>query len=630
MRYSGLFRLALFISIILFCDNLFSQNYNITHYNEQSGLINSSVWSVAQDCEGSMWFCTKKGFSVYDGINWSTLNFSYEAIGPDNFKLCIDEKGKIWSLTRNIDAFISYFNNGQQINVFQSSYFSRSYITSFIVDTINSKRIIFVSGHLGEILYCYDTIWKTLTFPQETKISRIHSAIRMENVIIIATDKGLYNFNPDGSITKSNISIPFVPNGLFLEKSSNGIKLFIGGNKYFGYIENSQFVKITEKLIITYDDYNPTLSITPDKKGGYFIYNQFSLNYYSSFDNKVTTLGVANGLIAGGATSVFIDFEKNVWITTLRGVSKLITQTFINYSDVFYSQENDISAIEKLSSGRIIFGGHYGLFFYNGKEFNYLQLIDSIYKEQDGLIRTLDLFKDKEDKIWAATNVKGFFVVDKNLVKRPFEKSSKIEGLATSVQQDEKGVMWLATTRHLYTFNGKELIKANGFPTEFNVRKIIKLSNNNLLFCAVGMGVFLKSENEIKQYTSNDNNLKNTFSAYQEPNGVLYIGTSGGLCEIRNDSIVKCTLNENIKIDRPVYLIQKDSSNNLWFGTDLGVIRYDGKKLYTYTTKDGFAGNEVNRSACTIDNNKRIWFGTNNGYHNPNQKRIYCFRTANY
>ncbi|MEI7484111.1 MAG: histidine kinase dimerization/phosphoacceptor domain -containing protein, partial [Ignavibacteriota bacterium] len=53
--------------------------------------------------------------------------------------------------------------------------------------------------------------------------------------------------------------------------------------------------------------------------------------------------------------------------------------------------------------------------------------------------------------------------------------------------------------------------------------------------------------------------------------------------------------------------------NNLWFGTDMGVVRYDGIKLYTYTTKDGFSGNETNRSAGLVDNNNRVWFGTNNG-----------------
>lgn len=602
--------LILIVLLLLKYCTTHSQSYNVTHYNEQSGLNNSAVWSVAQDLDGKMWFATKKGFSIYDGINWNTDNYSYQAVGPDNLKLSTDEKGYIWSITRNIDIFISCFNGTQRFSIFQSPHFSRSSITSFIIDTINSKRFIFVSGHLGEILYCYDTTWKALNVPAETEISSIHSAIRMDDYIMLATDKGLYKFTMSGNLSKLQIDLPFIPNGLLLE---SGNRLLVGGGRFFGYIENNKFNKITDKLIITYDENIPTLLITPDKKGGYFIYNQFSLNYYSAFENSLITLGTINGLIADGATSVLVDFEKNVWITTLRGVSKLITRTFLNYNDVFRHPENDISALAEYQPGKIVFGDQRGLFFNNGKEYNYVPLIDSVYKEQSGLIRTLDIYKDNDENIWVATFLNGFFVIDRNFKKRAFEKSGSIEGLSTSIQQDDDGLIWLATTRHLYTFNGKEVSKPNEFPNEFNVRKIVKLRNKTLLFCAVGMGVFLKSENGVKQYTSADNNFKNTFSAYQDINGRVFVGTAGGLCEIKNDSIVKCTLNNNLTVDRPVYLILKDSTNNLWLGTDLGVIRYDGNKIFTYTTKDGFAGNEVNRSAGVVDLNKRVWFGTNNG-----------------
>jgi ligand-binding sensor domain-containing protein len=98
--------LMLIVLILLNYCTTQSQSYNVTHYNEQSGLNNSAVWSVAQDLDGKMWFATKKGFSIYDGINWNTDNYTYQAVGPDNLKLSTDEKGYIWSITRNIDIFL--------------------------------------------------------------------------------------------------------------------------------------------------------------------------------------------------------------------------------------------------------------------------------------------------------------------------------------------------------------------------------------------------------------------------------------------------------------------------------------------------------------------------------------------
>jgi len=607
LTLSSIILLAITVNIV------FSQSYNITHYNEQSGLNNSAVWSALQDNEGKMWFGTKNGVSVYDGLNWKTYSYSSGGTGVDNIMLSKDEKGTVWVFARNTDVFISRFNGEQFVDQLHSSYFSRSSVTSFFVDTINSKRFIFISGHLGEILYCCDTTWKTVILSAKTEINRVYSATRNGSNIILATDKGLYDFSTDGSITKVQIELPFVPKGLYLEVKKYENRLLVGGGSVLGYIKENKFVKLIDNLSVTYDENNPVLLIIPDKRGGYFLGNQFSLSFYSESDNSLMTIGIINGLIASGATSAFVDAEKNIWITSLRGVSKISKRTFLNYRNAFLNYENEVSSLIEYKPGKILFGGNFGLSYVNGTEYNYIKFLDTLTGETQGHIRILDLCKDKEDNIWVAANVKGFFVIDKYFNARKFEEMPHIEGLATSVQQDETGTIWLTTSRHIYAYNGKTLSIPDKFPYEINIRKIIKLRNNEILFSAVGLGVYLKSEQNLKLFTSIENNFKNVFSAYEDSNGTIYLGTIGGLCMIKNDSIVKCILNNNQTINRPIYIILKDADNNLWFGTDMGVVRYDGIKLYTYTTKDGFSGNETNRSAGLVDNNNRVWFGTNNG-----------------
>lgn len=606
-------KLALSSIILIFItvNLVFSQSYNIVHYNEQSGLNSSAVWTAIQDNEGKMWFGTKNGVSVYDGLNWNNYNYTSGGTGAENIKLCKDEKGTVWVFARSTDVFISSFDGEKFIDNVHSSYFSQSVITSFIVDTVNAKRFIFLSGNLGEVLYCYDTTWKTIILPAKTEISRVYSAIRYGNKILLATDKGIYSFLPDGTITKIPINLPFIPKGLYLEE--NGNRLLIGGGTMFGYIKDNNFVKLTDNLSVIYDENNPGLLIIPDKRGGYFLGNQFSLSFYSEPDNSLMTLGIINGLIASGATSVFIDAEKNIWITSLRGVSKISKRTFLNFRSAFLNYENEVSSLIEYRPGKIILGGNFGLSLVNGSEYKYIKFLDTIGNKAQGHIRILDLCMDKEDNIWVAANAKGFFVIDKNFRARKFEEMPNIEGLATSVRQDEKGTLWLSTSRHVYIYNGKKLTVSNSFPSEINVRKIIELKNRKTLFCVVGLGVYLKTEQGIKLYTSSDNKFKNVFSAYEDNNGTIYLGTIGGLCIIQNDSIIKYTLNNNQSIERPIYIILKDGDNNFWFGTDLGVIRYDGIKLYTYTTKDGFSGNEINRSAGIVDHLNRVWFGTNNG-----------------
>ncbi len=60
-----------------------------------------------------------------------------------------------------------------------------------------------------------------------------------------------------------------------------------------------------------------------------------------------------------------------------------------------------------------------------------------------------------------------------------------------------------------------------------------------------------------------------------------------------------------------VYSAFKDSRGFLWFCTDLGVSRYNGLHLETFTTADGLADNE--NFHCYEDQKGRIWFASLNG-----------------
>jgi ligand-binding sensor domain-containing protein len=54
-----------------------------------------------------------------------------------------------------------------------------------------------------------------------------------------------------------------------------------------------------------------------------------------------------------------------------------------------------------------------------------------------------------------------------------------------------------------------------------------------------------------------------------------------------------------------------DSKGNLWFGTYAGVSKFDGTKWATYTTANGLRNNTVN--AIAVDDKDNIWVGSNGG-----------------
>ncbi len=60
-----------------------------------------------------------------------------------------------------------------------------------------------------------------------------------------------------------------------------------------------------------------------------------------------------------------------------------------------------------------------------------------------------------------------------------------------------------------------------------------------------------------------------------------------------------------------VYAIAKDAAGFLWFGTDGGVSRYDGKIFVNFTSEDGLASNVIRAIEATPDGT--LWFGTDGG-----------------
>src|SRR5208283_3157561 len=54
-----------------------------------------------------------------------------------------------------------------------------------------------------------------------------------------------------------------------------------------------------------------------------------------------------------------------------------------------------------------------------------------------------------------------------------------------------------------------------------------------------------------------------------------------------------------------------DSAGNKWFGTNGGVLKFDGSKWTKYTTADGLIQNQV--TAVMIDKKGVLWCGTSGG-----------------
>ena len=114
---------------------------------------------------------------------------------------------------------------------------------------------------------------------------------------------------------------------------------------------------------------------------------------------------------------------------------------------------------------------------------------------------------------------------------------------------------------------------------------------------------------------------------FQDRNGNIWFGTNGdGVARYGaslNDSVrpgkslVYFTVNEGFS-GRAVRAIVEDRNGNLWFATDAGISRYDGKRFETLDRRNGLGSNQV--WSLLIDRSGTVWCGTEAGVYRSDGK----------
>ncbi len=106
----------------------------------------------------------------------------------------------------------------------------------------------------------------------------------------------------------------------------------------------------------------------------------------------------------------------------------------------------------------------------------------------------------------------------------------------------------------------------------------------------------------------------------EDKNGNLWFGTDGGVSKYDGKSFTHITEKEGLSRNN-VFCIMEDKSGALWFGTELGgVSKYDGKNFTHYTQKEGLTNGWVLDMAQ--DKSGNLWFGTGDGLYKYDGKNF--------
>jgi sensor histidine kinase YesM len=603
-----------FFLILFFVSDIFSQEYNYTHYDVKDGLAGSTVYSIVQDKEGFLWYGTETGLSRFDGTHFK--NF-YTTDGlPDNeiIKLFVDSKNRVWIIP--FKNSLCYYWKGKIHNQENDSLLKKINISAEVVSVIedSSRNILILEAHSAYIINSSDQSHALkcpdhkifdflkggidkfgkfkLAMVDETANPNVFKYADIHDFNIIAgpsLEPEITTGNNYSSVMISaKVDILIKSHTFSIESTNNNWLLKI--NAPIGFIALSNI----DDSLITFNTYN----------GAYLI----NLN-----QKKITDTFMPHQAI----NCITKDTEEDLWISVPgKGVYELLSGRFMNY---LYEP---VFSLKKLDSILYIGSDKFNLFKLNTNK-------ESIVNHSESAVfsrgRITSILQDFKNNLIVGTD-NGVFIVKKDRMEEIDNYHSLGAIKSINIESDSS----ILTSSHLGVYK-QPIENFRKGDTIWRERATYAFADSGKHYIGTLNGLYLVRSDKSVEYLGNKYAaFKSRINSINKSNdGIIWIATNGsGLVAFKNNHIIR-TITETdgltSNICRNIFI----SSNSIWVGTDKGLnkISYSdsNSKITTFTRSDGLNSDIIN--AVEAENDE-VYVGTPEGlaYFNESQvsKKSIC------
>ncbi len=631
--------------------------------NQTRGLSANSVSSILQDSQGFMWFGTRDGLNVYDGVRTEVVKFSeknniisciFEAkdstlwIGivglglvhydprlfkwhthssvpedPDSLStntvtfIQEDKTGKLWistnlggfdvfdPTTEKFEKFYHDPNNTASLSSNNVTHFFEDDLGRIIIGTDDGQINIFNRDEKGFVRH-------PLEYDVQQTINDIHKDINGN--VWIAGSKGLYQVDIKHENSVKIRKWSKIPTGSTFWEGENQ-ELWLGAEeKLYSWNRNTNDFVFRGQFQI-----EKTIPAIIDKTA-----SVYTPEYMYQINAK--------------SSPVLMDVDGRFWMITNKGVNVFDPVTgagnTVRSDDDFTNFSSDqVNTIIKDNSGSIWFGTiGGGVIKYYGSNFKHYQFKRRNHNSLGGQF-VLNFTEEEDSKIWVGTNGGSFSLFDP--VSETFERF-KIPGSESIIFQvfPDGNNLWLATSSDglvkfdrkskSFVFNKKSQINNTGISSN-NVQRILDAGNGSFwIGTDNGLNKFQKDKGEFALIDLSDNTgVQPDIFAMHIDGDYLWIGTQGqGIINLnlndledytiyKYDPEITSSLNNNFITS--IYP-DPDDSNIVWFGSyggGLQKFQRDSKEFQSFTIEDGLPNNVI--YGILEDEEDNIWVSTNAG-----------------
>lgn len=552
-------------SVLLNCQVSLSNKLTI-----KNGLPSNNVYSIKQDKKGFVWATTDKGVVRFEGKSFKLFTVDHGLASNDNFVMLIDSKDNIWLYSFKA---ISKIEPTGKCKIFGET---NNYFSEFL---INSKDEIFytvkVSSGISAIksTYKYFLIKDNQTFSFKYDISAFLKTNYITGYYYFLNDvlvHMLYEYNDKyaipnypivvlnkdklGKISKEDLSIG-IP--IFCTSSFTPYFKYLSKNNAIGF--NSELYKVFKNGKLMNDMPYPLNmkkksngEITQHENLLYIVLNKGIYTYNIETDEWQPFLDLPK------ATSIMIDHEKNVWVSTMG-------EGILKYSNLEISTGKEI--INKLSDEPIKF--------VNGFKNQSLYIANS-KNEIIELLKRKELYKpDLIDLRFLETNKFGeVFYGGSNAIYKNGWAFSKFGFKSMSLYKDSLAIVSSFGTNFLNKDKLNSLRNFdNGQRTDLSGRMYAILLLKGKFYSGNQQGLFWgkPTKNELNPICLDENNESISVKGIKQSNdGLIWVATEGnGVYVLKNDEVIRHFDKE--LLDANIHSIKTDEKNRVWIATRNGV-----------------------------------------------------------
>lgn len=459
----------------------------------------------------------------------------------------------------------------------------------------------------------------------------VYSIKKFDSLIYIGTNGGLCTYDGDSlrvyPSTRDGLS-DFVyttfqdQNGTVWVATERGIKVF----------QNNQFIDTLTRtplhLIAIYNihqDKDGTMWFC-SKMNGLFKYKNNHIEVCNLYEPHEAELNFVANVTSINDTTHWICARKGLYEVTPSGSRQIDSVGGVNIRGVGFFD------LLKTSKNELILSGNNGFVYIIEQGKKTLQLNAKNGMSGGDVIK---IFQDKEGSIWFISSQKGVSQLVQKKMTLFDQNELYFNGIDDIVKKSDS-VYYLVSREH-------GIIEHHVSKRSFDTLKIPESAYNpNILFYSA---IFSAKRQCILAGTNNGllafkNSKLNPLFSFEKPyetfkiydlaedmKGVIWLATSHGIYYVYENGIQKLNDKQNINLDI-ISCVTVAKDGQIYFGTNLGLMVWNGEKLINRTQKTGLNTGQIRQIKTLKDSS--CWIASDGGLFKIKKNKISRFTIPGY